>query len=176
MLTPHCSAASGMVAPPSIASTTRLRKSSEYGFAIHAGLLPVGSLNHIRARMGIPDSAFSGNALVTVSSMLPPLPSQRGLQRNGIFGATARLQHLLPTLHEWCCHHPCKARFRLAGSPLPGGRSTLWTATKGFRSHSRSPFLDLSWRKKGHPSSLVQLRIAVWTGVTRDTRPRAEVA
>src|ERR1700676_4936933 len=64
MLTPHCSAASGMVAPPSIASTTRLRKSSEYGFAIHAGLLPVGSLNHIRARMGIPDSAFSGNALM----------------------------------------------------------------------------------------------------------------
>src|SRR3979411_1986634 len=63
MLTPHCSAASGMVAPPSIASTTRLRKSSEYGFAIHAGLLPVGSLNHIRASMGIPDSAFSGNAL-----------------------------------------------------------------------------------------------------------------
>src|ERR1700704_4732033 len=64
MLTPHCSAASGMVAPPSIASTTRLRKSSEYGFAIHAGLLPVGSLNHIRAGMGIPDSAFSGNALI----------------------------------------------------------------------------------------------------------------
>src|SRR5437773_8257225 len=64
MLTPHCSAASGMVAPLSIAATTRLRKSSEYGFAIHAGLLPVGSLNHIRANMGIPDSAFSGNALV----------------------------------------------------------------------------------------------------------------
>src|SRR5712671_5518556 len=63
MLTPHCSPASGMVAPPSIASTTRLRKSSEYGFAIHAGLLPVGSLNHIRAGMGIHDSAFSGNAL-----------------------------------------------------------------------------------------------------------------
>src|SRR5882757_9538966 len=63
MLTPHCSAASGMVAPSPIASTTRLRKSSEYGFAIHAGLIPVGSLNHIRAVMGIPDSAFSGNAL-----------------------------------------------------------------------------------------------------------------
>ena len=31
------------------------------------------------------------------------------------------LQHLLPTLQEWCCHHPCKARFRPAGSPLPGG-------------------------------------------------------
>src|ERR1700688_4008591 len=53
MLPPHCSAASGMVAPPSIAPTTRLRRSSEYGFAIHAGLLPAGSLNHIRAPMGI---------------------------------------------------------------------------------------------------------------------------
>src|SRR6266852_5640889 len=69
MLTPHCSAASGMVAPPSIVSTTRLRKSSEYGFAIHAGLLPVGSLNHIRAGMGIPDSAFSGNALACCGNM-----------------------------------------------------------------------------------------------------------
>jgi hypothetical protein len=59
--------------------------------------------------------------LITVSPMLPPLPSQRRLQRNGNFGATTRLQHLLPTLHEWCCHHPCKARFRLAGSPLPEG-------------------------------------------------------
>src|SRR5215468_6909738 len=28
---------------------------------------------------------------------------------------TAGLQHLLPTLQEQCCHHPCKARFRLAG-------------------------------------------------------------
>src|SRR5947199_1566928 len=68
MLTPHCSAASGMVAPPCIVSITRLRKSSEYGFAIHAGLLPVGSLNHIRADMGIPDSAFSGNALSAKSA------------------------------------------------------------------------------------------------------------
>src|SRR6266699_453208 len=64
MLTPHCSAASGIVVPPSIVSTTRLRKSAEYGFAIHAGLLPADSLNHIRAAMGIPDSAFPGNALV----------------------------------------------------------------------------------------------------------------
>src|ERR1700716_3307784 len=67
MLTPHCSAASGIVVPPSIVSTTRLRKSAEYGFAIHAGLLPAGSLNHIRAAMGIPDSAFPGNALIVLS-------------------------------------------------------------------------------------------------------------
>src|SRR6266436_1597710 len=68
MLTPHCSAVSGMVAPSSTAPITRARKSSEYGFAIHAGLLPVGSLNHIRAGMGIPsDSAFSENALMAQS-------------------------------------------------------------------------------------------------------------
>src|SRR5271170_7505796 len=66
--------------------------------------------------------------------MLPPLRGQRRLQRVSYFGAIARLQHLLPTLQEWCCHHPCKARFRLAGSPLPGGRRTLWITTKGFRS------------------------------------------
>jgi hypothetical protein len=58
---------------------------------------------------------------LTVSSMLPPLVRQRGLQRINHIGAIARLQHLLPTLQEWCCHHPCKACFRLAGSPLPGG-------------------------------------------------------
>ena len=32
-----------------------------------------------------------------------------------------RLQHLLPTLHERRCRRPGKARFRLAGWPLPGG-------------------------------------------------------
>src|ERR1035438_8546158 len=64
MLTQHCSAVSGMVAPSSIVDTIRARKSSEYGFAIHTGLLPARSLNHIRAGMGIPsDSVFSGNAL-----------------------------------------------------------------------------------------------------------------
>jgi hypothetical protein len=59
--------------------------------------------------------------LITVSPMLPPLPSQRRLQRNGNFGATTQLQHLLPNFHERCCHHPCKARFRRAGSPLQEG-------------------------------------------------------
>ena len=86
-------------------------------------------------------------AYLSVSSMLPSLRGQRRLQRVSYFGAIARLQHLLPTLQEWCCHHPCKARFRLAGLPLPGGSRTLWIALKGFRSHSHSPFLDLSWRK-----------------------------
>src|SRR3979490_2228011 len=63
MLTPHCSAASRTVVPPPIGSPTPLRKSAEHGLAIRAGRLPAGSLNHIRAAMGIPDSAFPGNAL-----------------------------------------------------------------------------------------------------------------
>jgi len=42
------------------------------------------------------------------------------------------------------------------------------------------PQLAVVWdqhlpNSKGPPSSLVQLRFAVWTGVTRDTRPIAEV-
>jgi hypothetical protein len=51
-----------------------------------------------------------------------------------------RRARILPTLQDWCCHHSCKARFRLAGSPLPGGSRTLRIATKGFRSHLSSPF------------------------------------
>ena len=77
----------------------------------------------------------------------PALPTARASALNEFRGSITRLWHLLPTLQDWCRHHPCKARFRLAGSPLPGGSRTLWTATKGFRSQSHPPFLDLSWRK-----------------------------
>ena len=51
----------------------------------------------------------------------PALPTARASAVDEFRGSIARLKHLLPTLQEWCCHHPCKARFRLAGSPLPGG-------------------------------------------------------
>ena len=77
----------------------------------------------------------------------PALPTARASALNEFRGSITRLWHLLPTLQDWCRHHPCKARFRLAGSPLPGGSRTLWIATKGFRSQSHPPFLDLSWRK-----------------------------
>ena len=57
-----------------------------------------------------------------------------------------RLWHLLPTLQERRCRRPGKARFRLAGWPLPGGRRTLWIAMKGFRTPCSfsSPELFLS--------------------------------
>ena len=51
----------------------------------------------------------------------PALPTAKASAVDEFRGSITRLWHLLPTLHEWCCHHPCKARFRLAGSPLPGG-------------------------------------------------------
>jgi hypothetical protein len=99
--------------------------------------------------------------LLTVPSMLPLLVRQRRLQRINHIGAIARLQHLLPTLQEWCCHRPCKARFRPAGSPLPGGSRTLWITTKGFRSLSRPPLLDLSWRnvRRVFPSTAGRLAV-----------------
>src|SRR5262249_27312742 len=77
----------------------------------------------------------------------PALPMARASAVDEFRGSITRLWHLLPTPQDWCCHHPCKARFRLAGSPLPGGSRTLRIATKGFRSQSHPPFLDLSWRK-----------------------------
>src|SRR5499427_10301117 len=76
----------------------------------------------------------------------PALPTAKASALDEFRGSITRLQHPLPTLHEWCCHHPCKACFRLAGSPLPGESRTLWIATKGFRSHP-PPLLDLAWRK-----------------------------
>ena len=39
--------------------------------------------------------------------------------------------------------NPCKARFRLADLPLPGGSSTLWIATKGFNIYIGFPFPGL---------------------------------
>ena len=50
--------------------------------------------------------------LLSVSSMLPLLPSQQRLQRNGNFGATARLQHLLPTLQEVMLPPPLQSSLR----------------------------------------------------------------
>jgi len=62
-------------------------------------------------------------------------------------GHLAGLQYLLPTLHERRCRRPCKARFRLADWPLPGGSQTRWIAVKGFRSSTRSfSFPELTYR------------------------------
>ena len=58
-------------------------------------------------------------------------------------GSITWLQHLLPTLQEWCCHHPCKARFRLAGLPLPGGSSNPLDRFERFQITFSFPFPGL---------------------------------
>ena len=90
---------------------------------------------------------------LAVLSMLPPHPTRRRLRRLHDFEATAGLRHPLPTLHERRCRRPCKARFRLAGWPLPGGSRTLWTPTKGFyplHRMSSFPWLILARRNVRH--------------------------
>ena len=54
------------------------------------------------------------------------------------FGADTQLRHSLPYASRVALLHTCKARFRLAGWPLPGGICTHRTATRGFSSCRRS--------------------------------------
>src|SRR5271167_3758948 len=74
-----------------------------------AGLAPAGMTTSLAARSprfpGDPSCAFASfqdpgrtdaSSPLTVSSMLPPLLTQQGLQRISHFGAIAPLQHLLP--------------------------------------------------------------------------------
>lgn len=57
-LTPKRAAAAWQLSPPSIAATTRSRRSCDSVRAIHAGLLPpAGRLNHNGAAKGIPDES-----------------------------------------------------------------------------------------------------------------------
>src|SRR3954462_300798 len=108
---------------------------------------------------------------LAVLSMLPPHPTRRRLRRLHDFEATAGLRHPLPTLHERRCRRPCKARFRLAGWPLPGGSRTLWIAMKGLRSSSRRPpFQDLACRKLDSRRALIHLGVGE-QGASRRRRP-----
>src|SRR4051794_2230723 len=103
-----------------------------------------------------------------VPPMLPPRPTRRRLQRSHDLEAATGLQHPLPTLRTRRCRRPRKARFRLAGWPLPGEGRTLRIATKGFRALSRRPpFQGLPCRKLSpldrieRPPSLIALQSAI---------------
>jgi len=71
---------------------------------------------------------------LSATSMLPPLCGRRRLRHWLISGLTRSFDTRCHTLHAW----RCRTRARLASGrpaePLPGGRRTLWIATKGFRS------------------------------------------
>jgi len=60
------------------------------------------------------------------------------------FGANPQLRHLLPYASRFALPLARKARFRPAGSPLPGGSRTLWIAAKGFSSFDDHPPFLLS--------------------------------
>src|SRR5436305_10740706 len=80
-------------------------------------------------------------ASLTVASVLPPRFPRRRLQRFMNFGAQLRG-------FGTCCLRfktdvattPAKLASGRLAWPLPGGRQTLWTATKGFRSKVSSSF------------------------------------
>ena len=75
---------------------------------------------------------------ISATSMLPTLCAQRRLRQLLFRGSFTQLRHPLTYASRFVLPLTRKARFRLAGWPLPGGRRTLWTATRGFSSYSRS--------------------------------------
>src|SRR5262245_10200158 len=77
---------------------------------------------------------------------VPALPTAKTSAVNEFRGSVTRLWHPLPTLQDWCCHHPCKARFRLAGLAFTGRASNPLDRCKRFQI-IHPPFLDLAWRK-----------------------------
>jgi hypothetical protein len=77
---------------------------------------------------------------------VPALPTAKTSALNEFRGSITRLWHPLPTLQESCCHHPCKARFRLAGLAFTGRASNPLDRCKRFQI-IHPPFLDLAWRK-----------------------------
>jgi hypothetical protein len=60
------------------------------------------------------------------------------------FGANPQLQYPLQYASRATLPSTCKACFRLAGWPLPGGGRTLWIAAKGFSSFADHPPFLLS--------------------------------
>jgi hypothetical protein len=77
---------------------------------------------------------------------VPALPTAKTSALNEFRGSVTRLWHPLPTLQESCCHHPCKARFRLARLASTGRASNPLDRCKRFQI-IHPPFLDLAWRK-----------------------------
>jgi hypothetical protein len=73
---------------------------------------------------------------------VPALPTAKTSAVNEFRGSVTRLWHPLPPLQESCCHHPCKARFRLAGLAFTGRASNPLDRCKRFQI-IHPPFLDL---------------------------------
>src|SRR5580698_3298845 len=80
--------------------------------------------------------------------MLPPVPTRRRLQRAHDFEANTRLRYPLSTLQERRRRHPCKTRFRLAGSAFAGRASNPLGHKERFQATSillSRAYPDASW-------------------------------
>jgi hypothetical protein len=93
----------------------------------------------------VPGPRSNRRALAT-DGHVDAAPAMRTAKASALadFGANPQLRHSLPYASRVTLPHTCKARFRLAGWPLPGGIRTLWTATKGFSSFDDHPPFLLS--------------------------------
>jgi hypothetical protein len=115
--------------------------------------------------------------------MLPPVPTRRRLQRAHDFEANTRLRYPLSTLHERRCRHPCKTRFRLAGSAFAGrasnplGHKERFQATSILLSraypdaswaHARRKFFDLARLSKAPIAIEAVERIDALFAIERD--------
>src|SRR6476620_5634250 len=100
---------------------------------------------------------------------VPALPTAKTSALNEFRGSVTRLWHPLPTLQESCCHHPCKARFRLAGLAFTGRASNSLDRCKRFQI-IHPPFLDLAWRKG---SFILNLPLTSHHSITSSARPRS---
>jgi hypothetical protein len=81
---------------------------------------------------------------ITAFPMLPPDPTRRRLQLLHDFEAATGLRYPLSTLHERRCRHPCKTRFRPAGSAFTGRASNPLGHVERFLITCHPPFQDLS--------------------------------
>ena len=106
-----------------------------------------GDPSHAFALLQDPGRAEETSPLA-VSSMLPPGSTNRRPQRVGGFQGLTQgfsIRCLRFTSNVAATHAKLASGWRAA--PLPGGRRTLWTATKGFRSHFRPLFQGLACRE-----------------------------
>ena len=98
----------------------------------------------------------------------PRVPQTEGLSRRKISRLTQgfSIRCLRFTSDVAATHARLASGWRAA--PLPGGRRTLWTASKGFRSHFRPPFQGLACRKW---NSFQTRRFRPYRRVNPSTRP-----
>jgi transposase len=123
------------------------------------------------------------NLTITAFPVLPPHPTRRRLQHDHDFEAATGLKYLLSTLHERRYRHPCKTRFRLAGSAFAGRASNPLGHVERFQitfcllsrtcpdaswAHARRKFFDLARLSKAPIAVEAVKRIGLLFAIERE--------